>query len=298
MKKIVIVMLVMAGLLGCSEEQQSNEKLISQSKDTLNAAKAKISSEVIVQLINSVPSPLETTFLIKDAGWKYNASILNPSDNSSKYTTGYQNSLNLGIYATDLGYINIYEKKKDALLYLNSIKTLSDNLNIGQFFSFDVLKRLTENSKNFDSLLYITTTNFEKISAYLQEHNRSEQSVLLMTGGWMEALYLTCLASEQTSSKQLYEKVGEQKIILDQIIQLLEYFKNDPEIMLLLKDLNELKTIYNGITITQEYKESTMEEVDGILVIVDHSESKVSITPEQVEAIRSKVIAIRGKIIS
>ncbi|MFT3739557.1 MAG: hypothetical protein QM786_12425 [Breznakibacter sp.] len=44
----------------------------------------------------SLPSPLETAMLIKKAGVEYNASILNPLENISKYTTNRQMALKLG----------------------------------------------------------------------------------------------------------------------------------------------------------------------------------------------------------
>ena len=77
------------------------------------------------------------------------------------------------MYGTDLGYTNIYEQNQDGVKYMASIKELADGLNIGQFFDIETIGRLATNSKNLDSLLLITTQNFNSINHYLQTQNRS-----------------------------------------------------------------------------------------------------------------------------
>src|SRR6478752_8618542 len=215
MKNRLFLFFISVLMLSCSEKQQSNDQLISQKADQTDAENKVVSDEVISSIIKSVPSPLEIAYIIKGEGKSYRPALLNPSESVSKYNTNYKRALNLGVYGTDLGYINIYEKNKDALVYLNSINNLADQMSIGQFFDFATLKRLSESSKNFDSLLYITTTNFDKISDYLQENNRSGQSVLMLTGGWVEAMYLTCNTAMPGEKSNLYDRIGEQKIILD-----------------------------------------------------------------------------------
>jgi hypothetical protein len=58
----------------------------------------------------------------------------------------------------------------DGIKYITSIKSLADELNIGQFFDVETIGRLAANSKNLDSLLLITTMNFNHINHYLQSH--------------------------------------------------------------------------------------------------------------------------------
>lgn len=298
MKNRLVLFFISVCLLSCSEKQQSNDQLISQKADQTDAANKVMSDEVISSIIKSVPSPLEIAYIIKGEGKSYRPELLNSSEAVGRYNTNYKRALNLGVYATDLGYINIYEKNKDALVYLNSINNLADQMSIGQFFDFATLKRLSESSKNFDSLLYISTTNFDKISDYLQEHNRSGQSVLMLTGGWVEALYLTCNTAIPGEKSGLYDRVGEQKIILDKIIQLLTFYEQDPDIQVLLKDLKDLRTLYESVSITKEYKGTKIEKVDGTLKAVDLSESTVVITKETVEAITAKITSIRQKIVA
>lgn len=259
-----------------------------------------ISDAVIGDILQQIPSPLEISVLLKESGKKYNVGYLNSADNLPKYNSNYKKALNLGVYGTDLGYTNIYEKNQDGVKYMESIKKLADGLNIGQFFDVETIGRLATNSKNLDSLLLITTQNFNSINHYLQTQQRANLSVLLLTGGWLEAMHITCnVAAVNPDNKELQEKVGEQKVILENIILLLSFYKDtDANMASLLKDMEDLKKVFDQVNITYTYKESTFEIVDGVMVIKDNSTTTIDITPENVNNIRTITQSIREKIIS
>ncbi|MEQ9164708.1 MAG: hypothetical protein RLO12_00510, partial [Fulvivirga sp.] len=218
----------------------------------------------------------------------------------SKYNSNYRKSLNLGIYGTDLGYTNIYEQNQDGLDYMAAIKELADGLSIGQFFDIETIGRLATNSKNLDSLLLITTQNFNNINHYLQEQNRANLSVLLLTGGWLEAMHITCqVASKNPDNKELRETIGEQKIILENIVLLLSFYQEvDQNMASLLVDMQKLQAEYENVEIVTTYKESTFEIVDGVMVIKDNSSSEIKITNENVSSISALISSIRQKVIS
>ncbi len=285
--------------LGCGSS--TKETADTDDSDTTEVAQGpSIDDATIGAILESIPSPLEISVLLKESGTKYSSSILNSADNISKYNNNYKKALNLGIYGTDLGYTNIYQQNQDGIKYLTSIKSLADGLNIGQFFDIETIGRLATNSKNLDSLLLITTQNFNSINKYLQTQSRANLSVLLLTGGWLEAMEITCqVASTNPKNKELQEKIGEQKIILENIILLLGFYKDTDENMAsLLKDMEELKTAFDKINIVYTYKESTMQVVDGVAVIKDNSTTTIQITAEDVENIKRVTEAVRTKIIS
>jgi hypothetical protein len=207
--------------------------------------------------------------------------------------------LNLGIYGTDLGYTNIYEQNNDGIKYLKSIKQLADELNIGQFFDIETIGKLATNSKNLDSLLLVTTQNFNSINSYLQGQGRSNLSVLLLTGGWLEAVQITCqVANKDSKNKELKEKIGEQKIILEQIVLLFSFYKEDENMASLLNDLNNLKSAFDKINITYIHKEPTSKVVDGVLMIQDNSTTTIDVTDEDIKNITGITNSIRNKIAS
>jgi hypothetical protein len=298
--KVVKTAFLLTILTACGSGGKTDEQAMLNSLDSAGSQGPHISEAVIGDLLQEIPSPLEISVLLKESGKKYNVDFLNSADNISKYNNNYQKAMNLGIYGTDLGYTNIYEKNTDGIKYITSIKSLADDLNIGQFFDLETISKLATNSKNLDSLLLITTQNFNEINHYFQTQNRSNLSVLLLTGGWLEAMHITCsVAANDPKNKELNEKIGEQKIVLEKIVKLLSFYKEtDQHMASLLSDLDGLKRIFDKVIITYTYKESTFEVKDGVMVIKDNSTTTVDITPEQVTEIKNISSSIRTKIIS
>ncbi len=294
MKRLCLGLIVLF-LMSCEGKKPSVEAFNQQVQ---KPEPPKISKEVLGDVIQSIPSPIEISMLIKDMGAKYDKSILNSTKNIANYNTNYKKALNLGVYSTDLGYANIYNQNQDALYYLNAVKTLADGLSIGQFFDFTTIRRLATNSSNLDSLLLITTQNFEKINGYLQEKDRSDQSILLLTGGWLEALYLTCEVSRKYPDRVFMERIGEQKVILDQLLLLLDFYKTEPGVQPLITQLTTLQKHFAQVEVTYVYKESTTKEVDGIITVVDNSTSKINVTKEDIDKIYETTNSIRKSIIN
>jgi hypothetical protein len=287
-------------LSACGSGKKTDEQTLMETLDTTSVKGPTISEAVKGDILQQIPSPHEISVLLKESGKNYNSAFLNSADNSSRYNTNFKKALNLGIYGTDLGYTNIYEQNQDGVKYMASIKGLADGLNIGQFFDIETIGRLATNSKNLDSLLLITTQNFNSINHYLQTQSRSNLSVLLLTGGWLEAMHITCnVAVGDPNNKELQEKIGEQKVILENIMLLLSFYKEaDQNMASLLTDMEELKKVFDLINITYTYKESTFEVVNGVMVIKDNSTTSINITAENVAQINEIASKIRTKIIS
>jgi len=287
-------------LWSCESDTNLNEQAFLDSLNTTSDKGPVISDDVLESILQQIPSPLEISVLLKESGTNYNEGFLNSTDNIAAYNSNFKKAVNLGVYGTDLGYTNIYEQNQDAIFYLNAIQNLSDGLSIGQFFNFGTIKRLATNSRNLDSLLLITTQNFNSINSYLQEQQRSNLSVLLLTGGWVEALHILCQVSERNPDNQeLVERIGEQKIILESIMLLLSFYSDsDPNIKELTEKMTQLQSRFEDIQITQTYAESTLEEVNGIVTITNKSTSSINITQEDVKKITATVSDIRDYIIN
>lgn len=296
----IVYFVITASVLMACNPGKPDEKAFMESMGNVKVEGPAISDEVISSILQQIPSPLEISVLLKQSGTKYDRELLNKPANISRYNSNFQKALNLGIYGTDLGYTNIYEQNQDGLAYMSSIKTMANGLNIGQFFDLETIKRLATNSSNLDSLLLITTKNFNEINQYLQEQDRSNLSVLFLTGGWIEAMHIvTEVASNDPANKELQEKVGEQKIILENIMLLLSFYSDvDQNMNRLYERLKPLQKEYNNVEIIKTYKESTFEIVDGVMLIKDNSSSEIKITEQNVENIKNKINSIREGIIS
>ncbi len=300
MKQLAALSIILITLGACDSETKLNEQAFLDSLNTAEATAPVISDEVLESILQQIPSPLEIAVLLKQSGTDYDNSLLNSAGNTSLYNNNFKKALNLGVYGTDLGYTNIYEKNQDALSYLTAIKDLSEGLSIGQFFNFGTIQRLATNSRNLDSLLLITTQNFNNINAHLQEQQRANLSVLLLAGGWIEAVHIICQVAERNPDNQeLRERIGEQKIIMENIMLLLSFYSDaNPNMKKLAEQMAVLQTKFEDIEITHTYAESTLEEVNGIVTISNNSTSSISITDENIRDISNTTASIRGYIIN
>ena len=290
---IIVLCLLLTACGGKNKKEKIDmNSLMNQGQETL-----EISPESLNAIIESIPSPLEIAMVIKQSGFEFNEKMLNSQDNVKLYTTDQEKALNIGIYSGDLGYINIYEKAYMTVYYLASIKALADDINIGQFFDFSTIKRMASNNDKMDSLIFLTTNNFNKMDAFLRSQRRSNLSILMVTGTWTEGLYIATQVAKENKNKEITEWVGYQKVIIDQLILGLSAYKNDAYFQSLVNDLKSLKAVYDGITISYDYHEPESVEKDGRLVIVDKSTSTVNINEAQLKQITDLVTKMRSRLI-
>lgn len=300
MKKIVTILASVAIsisiLSSCGGDKKNASDLMADS--LLKTDSTGISDKDILTIITTIPNPVSMSSLLQKSKVKYSSTLLNPSTNLSKYTTNFKKGLNMGIYGTDLVHMNIYDRTTSALQYLNSIQSLAKDLGVEKFFDTETLNRLSENSKNTDSVLFITSRGFDRMNQFLQENNRTSISVLIGLGTWIESLYLSTNCESFGDKKMLYERVGDQKYVLDNILMILDKYKADKTFKDLYTDMDLLKKQFDKVQIEIQYAPPTTEIVDGMPVTIDNSKSTVKMTDELFKEIGKVVKDVRTKIIS
>jgi len=127
--------------------------------------------------------------------------------------------------------------------YLDVIRVLADDLNVGQFFDYNTIGQMVQNKDNVDSLMHITTVSFEDMTMFLKDQNRSHISALILTGGWMEGLYIFTQTYNTNPTEELAERICEQKMALNDLIALIGVYETDPLFQELHKDLLTVKKI-------------------------------------------------------
>ncbi len=296
MYKVFVYLLVLLTLsVSCKSGGQGNQSGDEIPDSVLNQG-VEISEDVMQDIVENLSSPVEMAALIKDLGVPYSNKYISPTNRVGDLTTGYQQALNLGIYAADLGYLNLYNKNTAVVDYLSAIKTLADQIKVGQFFDFTMLKRLATNSQNLDSLMYISVHSFNQMDNYLHSNNRTNLSTLIVTGVWLEGLYLGTQVYKVAPNKQLAERIGEQKLTLEQLVLILDKYSKDKQYARLVGELNTLKELFKPVVIRYEKGEPEMVEENGMLTIVQHDKSIVEISAEQLELLITATAEVRNRL--
>ena len=258
---------------------------------------SKKQAKMLDDLIQSIPSPVEMNTVIKESGATFNANIMHKTANVNKYTTNYQQAFNVGVYTADMGYINVYDKTMYSLACISAVKKLSDAIQVGQFFDFEALQRLSKNNNNIDSLQYISINSFNKMDAYLRSQNRGELSVLIVAGAWLEGLHIATQTMKANANDELREKIGEQKIVLESLLKILEMCNQIPEFKSIIENYTKLNDLYKKVKIEYIQGEPTTKIVDGQLVIEDSSSSKIIMTDAQLNEITNLVEDVRKELL-
>ncbi len=243
--------------------------------DEAEAGELQISSETMNDIIQNIASPIEVAALISSMNIPFSTSYLADPERLSTNTTSFEMAYSLGALSADLGYLNMYQKTGTAVNYLSSINRLADALQIGQFFDFATIKRLATTSSDLDSLMFISINSFNNMDDYLRETDRSNLSALMIAGVWMEGLFLATQVAVQNSNEDLKTMIGEQKTILNDLLLILNNYKNITAIQGYIADFEKIKSAYADVKITYEKGEPETIEKDGMMMVVQSESSHV-----------------------
>ncbi len=276
-----------------SEEENSLEQEMAKSQKS----NVKVSKEEIDQLIQSFPSPIETSMIIQQAGNKFNSELLLSTKKLDRFVSSYDKALAMGAFGGDMGYINIYEKSFVAAEFLAAIRLLSVDLEIDRFFDFEDMIRMAKSSSNIDSLQQLSTESFNSMEKYLREKGRNELSVLIVFGTWLEGAYIVSYITEQNNTEEMENRVAEQKESVKKIIEILEANAADEYFGKLAKEIKPLSKMYEEIKIETIIREPEMKEIDGQLVFIDKSETNIYSPEGIIEKIILETKNLRNKLL-
>lgn len=277
------------------------EKAIDKIDETAKQTAGKPEDNVRIKLggqFYTIPSPVQTAFLVKEEGTDFNSELLNKAENGDTYTTSFKKALNMGVYGADMGYITIYENTDLSLKYLKAVRKIADELDLSGAFNDELGERFNANMGNQDSMLVFVNEAYKNADDYLKNNDKSNIAALVVVGGWVEAVYFASQSALETKNQKLVERVAEQKQALDNLIHMmksLEGFADVEEYDDLIIELEDLHKLFDGITFTYEFVEPTTDPIKNVTTI--NSKNTVDISEETLSKIVQSVADIRNSII-
>ena len=142
--------------------------------------------------------------------------------------------------------------------------------------------------------------SFSNMNQYLQENARGNLSLLMVTGVWLEGLYLMTQVYKEHPNDRLRELIGDQKAIFTILYQGLKLYKDDDYFKKILDEFKKIDKIYSQITITYE-KVKTPQQTktqSGIPVYEQQERSVINITDQQINDIITITEQVRNKLIN
>lgn len=282
-----LILLAMTGCGGPGTDQATT------TADTLTVTQDADALVKVGNKLFSIPSPVQSVLLIRDLKAPYTPELALPTDSMARFTTKEKQAMALGIYGADLAYAAVHKDAQRALKTMKAVEQLSGQLNLANALSKGLLEGFKKNINNEDSLLRMTGTAFRNLDMYLKEDERNDVSVAVLTGGWVEGLYLALGATGNTLDDRLAKRIAEQQHTLNNLIELQQQNGGSPEVIALFQDL---ASSYKDISLEYTFVQPTLDAEHKITYI--NSETKAQVSPQALEGIVRKIRSIRSAIIT
>lgn len=289
LKPIFIAMLCGAFLVSCNSGGDNSENIDDEVFDPNSSLNTVFDGKIF-----SIPSPVQTAYLIKSLNLPFDESLLNNDKSVGEYVTDYRQALNLGIYGTDLGYSTLYDQKNVTMRYLSSVEKLTSELGLDAAFDTSFLKRFEQNNGNEDSMILLMSHAFRQADNFLKQANRKSTSALILTGGWIESIYLACKLNEKKASPDIQRRIGEQKQSLNSIIEILTEYNKGGSNDGLIEELNGLKESFDKIEMNYEYAAPETDKENKLTTF--HHSLEINIDDVIMNEIKTKIESIRSNI--
>ncbi|MDZ4752002.1 MAG: hypothetical protein SGI87_10335 [Flavobacteriales bacterium] len=247
----------------------------------------------IKKILYSIPAPMQMASLIKESGSTYDKTLLNNTENAKVYNGEVKQAINLGVYGADLSYSSIFDRKQESMNFLAAAQKLSRELGVDGALKDDIVDRMNSNMENRDSLLNIVSQAYADLYDYLKENKREHISALVISGGWIEGLYLGTLHCK--NSADLKQRIAEQKYALRDLLSLVNQYTEFPQLSGVRADLEEMQALFNEVQETKGGAETSKDE-NGMVVI--GGSAGVSMSEETLAKVSTKVKELRTKYIA
>ncbi len=285
-----IIVLLTVSITSCNQNGKSDDEDIFDDKDDIGFI-----TEVESQTYYLIPSPEGLFSFIRDGDLKYVKDVLNPTENMDKYIDTRAKELNFGIYSADLAYVASFNKYQESVDYLNTVRTLSDEIGISAVFDENLIGRIDNIIDNQDSLLKVTSDSYFSIVRYLESSNRTKTLALIVTGGWIESIFVvTNLIDNFDPNSDAVQLLADQKLVIENLMSYLDQNKSDDNIQRTINDLKNLQKIYQELKTEVKENSAPQENTDGKIVVGGNA--KIIMTKEQFEELKQEVAKVRNKI--
>jgi hypothetical protein len=253
----------------------------------------------IDRVIGDLPSPSEVPYTMQAVGADFDATIINDLSRIEQYKAiEDEAALNLGVYATDMGYLTSYGKVQESMKYMEKCHGLAEALGVASVFDVETMEKLQNSLDDPKKLNELMNEAILKAEQRLENTDRAQIAALVLAGSFVEGLYLATKVIEtypddvldaQTRNlilEPLVRIVLDQKKPLIDVISLMKDLPQDDIIAKMINELSILRLLYDG---DLAIIEKNISENTGNFVITQ--EMLVDITTE-VKRVRNDIVSL------
>ncbi|MEQ6168327.1 hypothetical protein AAOE16_14125 [Ekhidna sp. MALMAid0563] len=293
--KLSSLALAAAVLVSSCGGGSSKEESSSDASSEFDAAKEQVAADVS-KVLKDLPPPSEVPYLLMNAGAEFDASLINSIEKMESYQASESKAaLNLGVYATDIGYLASYEKSEMALDYMGECQKLAAPVGVAEAIDYGMISRFESNMENKDSLAVIINEVMEKSGERLSELEELNSAALLLAGSWIEGVYISTsivnnypddLPEESRTLilEPLVKIVMDQKTSLYDLLQVMNDVPETEDVTNMRAELEKVKAIYDG-------------ELAEVEEQIANNTGDFVLQPSTLDNLSAEVSRIRGSIV-
>lgn len=238
-----------------------------------------------------IPSPVALFEFVSMTESKYNKKAPAPLDLTP--AASKDKALTLGFYLADLTYELAYKNINRSGELLDRISTLTRDLHISGALE-GLAKRTRDNLTNYDSLKIISSDTYEDVQTFLEDKDRGSMLALIVTGAWIEGLYLAMNTYEYNPENAANQRIADQKIIFKNVSALLNKYKKDTNVDQCLAMLRPVQMVFDRFEARQVEDKHVPDDPD---VIVVGDDQRVYMSKENYQALKQTINQLRSSII-
>jgi hypothetical protein len=212
-------------------------------------------------VFNTLPDRKMVMRLIEENRIEYNPDLLNDPTRANKYAVELSKAVNLGIYGADLSIASSFDQTQESMVFLKCVNVLAGYLGVNSAFDQRMFERIDANESNKDSILEIVTGAFKKVDEILKYNNRPATSAVILSGCWIEGLYVSCQLAQQSDAENIIKAIVQQKESLKNLIVMLEGVTLEESAKFILKDLKDLYVVYNVAEASTTFNKKTIADI-------------------------------------
>ena len=236
-----------------------------ESKVEVEDVRDQIGQEVS-DFVYPLPTSYEVTEMLNRIGIPYMLGTANSVENINKYFTAKSKAYNIGVYGSDLSYASTYQMTQETMLYLEAITQLGNDLGISSIYNEDLLSGIEESMNNKDTLVEIITTTVYDTYDFLNKNGKGDLALLMVAGGWIEAMYLTTNVSANVANNpEIVSIIFAQKASLEKLMEILNDRSEESNIQELIENFAPVREVYDKV----ENEKMTGEQISAILLAIE-----------------------------
>lgn len=204
-------------------------------------------------------------------------------------------SIAMGVYGADLSYASIFDQTQTVMKYMATSKKIADALGLLSSIDQNIIKRMENNVNDRDSIIRIISETFMNSNSSLKEDNRPALAALILTGGWIEGLYIATQVTKSSKDKELIDRIVDQRLSFNDMTKLLEQNSDNPDCAQVLASLGPVKAAFDAIKVQTSNIVPVTDKESKITTF--KATSKVTITEEQFNKLKDEAKKLRTTII-